>query len=90
MLRSSISVRFDEDTAARLRRVSQKSSLTETDLIRLAVLQFLQTAEQSGKIEVDLLRDAASLSSAKAGAAREEKKTVYQVQRPNARGRSRS
>ena len=65
-LEASVSIRLDETMAARLRKISDRTGLRPTDLIRRAVDDFLDEVETNGKLEFDIqLREKAPLYRAK-------------------------
>jgi len=51
-LEKAVSVRFDRETRLRLERISEVSRLTIAHLIRHATLEFLDRAEERGKINI--------------------------------------
>jgi predicted DNA-binding protein len=53
-LNAAIPVRFSEATFARLKAISERSSLTVSQLIRMATEQYLEQVESSRSVKIDL------------------------------------
>ena len=53
-MRNSISVRFPEDMRGSLEAIAKTSGLTAADLVRLATIEYINRAKQTGSINIPI------------------------------------